>query len=84
MSNEANTIEETLKKSITPNHMAGLAKSEIKQRTQGMDEKEMQIIVKNIPSNVLWDELRKRFDVKSEMVRRVRAAVMVTVNDVDE
>lgn len=64
--------------------MGGLAKEEIKDRTQAMDEKELQITVKNIPSNILWDELRKRFDIKSEMVRKVRAAVMVSVDDVDE
>lgn len=64
--------------------MGSVARNEIKNRTQAMDEKELQITVKNIPSNILWDELRKRFDVKSEMVRKVRAAVMVTVDDIDE
>lgn len=71
-------------KECTAQPMGGIAKATIKDRTQGMDEKEMQITVKNIPSNVLWDELRKRFDIKSEMVRKVRAAVMVSVDDVDE
>lgn len=64
--------------------MGSVARNEIKNRTQAMDEKELQITVKNIPSNILWDELRKRFDIKSEMVRQVRAAVMVTVDDIDE
>ena len=71
-------------KECTAQPMGSIAKATIKDRTQGMDEKEMQITVKNIPSNVLWDELRKRFDIKSEMVRKVRAAVMVPVDDVDE
>lgn len=84
MSNETNAIEETLKKSIEPNRMAGFAKTTIKDRTQGMDEKEVRLTVRNIPGNILWEELQKRYALKTDIIRNARAALMVTVDDIDE
>lgn len=64
--------------------MGGLAKEEIKDRTRAMDARERLLTVRNIPDHVLWDELRKRYEVKTDIIRNARAALMVTVDDIDE
>lgn len=67
--------------SIEATRMAEIVKSEIKQRTQGMNEQEMKIAVRSIPSSILWDELRNRFDHQNEMISSVRATLRVSVNE---
>lgn len=71
-------------KECTAQPMGSIAKSTIKDRTQGMDEKEMKLTVRNIPGDILWEELMKRYALKTDIIRNARAALMVTVDDVDE
>ena len=59
-------------------------KRSVKEVIKGMSEEELQIAAKNIPSSILWDELRKRYEVKSDVVRQVRMAAKIVVDDVDE
>jgi len=81
MSEEAK-IEEL--KRCTATGMSSIEKNAIKDRTQMMDEKEIRLTVRNIPGDILWEELMKRYALKTDIIRNVRAAVMVTVDDVDE
>lgn len=74
------SIEEVLKENNGPT-MGSVAKSEIRQRMQGMDEKEMQIAVKSIPSSILWDELRNRYEHQSEMISNARSALRIAANE---
>lgn len=57
--------------------MSGLEKQELKNRIEGMSEEEMLLAVRVIPTDVLWDELRRRDTLNREMITNARQILKV-------
>lgn len=57
--------------------MSETERQELKNRIEGMSEEETLLAVKVIPTDVLWDELRRRDNVNREMIANARQILKV-------
>lgn len=57
--------------------MNEVERQELKNRIEGMSEEETLLAVKVIPTDVLWDELRRRDNVNREMITNARQILKV-------
>ena len=57
--------------------MNEVERTELKNRIEGMSEEEMNLAVKVIPTDVLWDELRRRDNLNREMITNARQILKV-------
>lgn len=55
--------------------MSELEKEELCCRAKGMTKDEQMIIVRLLPDDILWDELRRRYMTQNEMIKVIKAAV---------
>lgn len=55
--------------------MSGIEKEELAARIKGMTPEEQTIVAGNLPSDILWDELHRRYTKKSVQIRNVRRDV---------
>lgn len=57
--------------------MNEVERQELKNRIEGMSEEETLLAVKVIPTDVLWDELRRRDNLNREMITNARQILKV-------
>lgn len=55
--------------------MSGLEKEEIATRVKAMTKSEIKLVAKMIPTNILWDELRRRDEVKTQKLQTISKAM---------
>jgi hypothetical protein len=58
-------------------NMNEVERQELKNRIEGMSEEETLLAVKVIPTDVLWDELRRRDNLNREMITNARQILKV-------
>ena len=51
--------------------MSGIAKEELANRTKGMSKEELQLVIKLIPTNMLWDEMKRRDEIKTARLQAI-------------
>lgn len=59
--------------------MSSIDKTELTDRIKGMSEEEMQLTAKMIPSDLLWDELRRRDNINRSVILGIKGILKVDV-----
>ena len=57
--------------------MSDLEKQEVINRAKAMQEEEQIMTVKGIPSDILWDELKRRDAINREMIASCREMLRI-------
>ena len=55
--------------------MSGLEKEELQTRVKAMTEEEMKIVAKLLPDDILWEELHRRYALRSNTIATIRETV---------
>lgn len=59
--------------------MLDVEKSKLIDLVNGLSEEDCNIILGSLPESMLWDELRRRAETKSEIIRDISSRLGVTV-----
>lgn len=51
--------------------MSGLEKEEIVNRVKAMTKAELKLVVKLIPTSMLWDEMKRRDEIKTSRLQAI-------------
>lgn len=62
--------------------MSGIEKEEIANRTKAMSEEEMELTLKLIPTSMLWDEMKRRDEIKTLRLQMICRAMGMEVSEV--
>lgn len=62
-------------KDCTENELSEMERREIADRTKAMSEEEISFVLKNIPSRFIFEEMKRRDEIKSRVLSEVRTAL---------
>lgn len=65
--------EEILSKPVHP--IDGFAKEELLQRLGSLSKEEMEVLVTIIPSELIWNEIKRRFENQQKFINEVKGSM---------